>query len=216
MRNFRAKNQPCKDSHQQGFTLIELLVAVVIMTSTTLWTLPKLNHKIKQGHVDRYTQNLETGLFNLMARVRRSSKYCTLFEQNQSLSTYHSPKNLLELNNLDDRSSLINCPCTSGSNNCNKPFRFLQKENTQEANLVQVRVSKTNFGLSPQGTNPNGEKLTIRIRSNDWQQNKNVFTRCIEVSGTGHLHKGTWNYSNDGNEAIACAKNCPVDGNCNG
>ena len=216
MRSLLKNNQHYKAAHHQGFTLIELLVAVVIMTSATLWSLPKLNHKIQQGRVDRYTQNLETGLFNLMARVRRSSKYCTLFEQNQSPTTYHSPNNLLELNSLDDRSSLINCPCTNGSSNCNKPFRFLQKENTQESNFVQVRVSKINFGLSPQGTNPNGEKLTIRIRSNDWQQNKNVFTRCIEVSGTGHLHKGTWNYNNDGDETIACAKRCPIDGNCNG
>ena len=169
-----------------------------------------------QGRVDRYAQNLETGLFGLMARVRRSSKFCTLFEQNPNPSEYVSPRILLELNQINNRSTLINCPCSTGSNNCNTPFRFLQKENSSETDFVQVRVSQTNYGLSPQGTNPNGEKLIFRIRSRDWAQNSNVFTRCIEVSGNGHLFKGTWDYNNTGVVGTACKQFCPEDGNCNG
>lgn len=203
-------------SRQKGFTLVELLVAVIIMTAASLWTLPKLNHKILQGRVDRYTQNLETGLFGLMARVRRSSKFCTLFEQNPNPSKYISPRDLLELNQINNRSALISCPCTTGSNNCNTPFRFLQKENSDETDFVQVRVSQTNYGLSPQGTNPNGEKLIFRIRSRDWKKHSNVFTRCIEISGNGHLFKGTWDYNNTGEVGMSCKRYCPKDGNCNG
>ena len=204
-------------SPRNGFTLLELLVAVIILTSATAWALPRLNHKIQQGQVDTYTQNLETGLFNLMAGVRRSAKYCTLFKSNPAKNDYTDPENVIELSQMsaNDRNKVIDCPCPSGSSNCDTQFRFLNKEQTSEANLIAVKVSETNYGLSPQGTNPEGRDLIFRIRSLNWEKSQQVFTRCLIVSGNGHLFKGTWDYSHEGLGASACKRFCPTDGNCN-
>ena len=202
----------------RGFTLIELLVAITIMAGATAWALPRLNHKIQQGKVDTYTQNIETGLFSLMARVRRSSKYCTLFESNPAHNQYADPNSTLELGKINTsfHDQLINCPCSSTSKNCSTPFRFLHRENTKEAELVQVLISRKKYGLSPQGTNPEGEELIMRIRSKDWNQNQQVLTRCIVISGNGHLFKGTWNYQMNQSSPTACKRFCSVGGNCNG
>lgn len=214
MSNIRQYNKPKSD----GFTLVELLVAMVILTGLTTWALPRLNHKIQQAHVDTYTQNLETGMFSLMARVRKSAKYCTLFKTNPSIKSYADPNQIVELGqiNSNNRKQYIDCPCTPGSSNCSTPFRFLHKEQTRDANLVQIQISESNYGLSPQGTNPEGDDLIIRVRSKKWSNNQQVLTRCLVVSGNGHLFKGTWDYGGNQLSSSACKKFCPINGNCNG
>ena len=66
--------------HNHGFTLLELLVAITIAAMASAWAIPNMQRQFQQQQVDHFTQNLETGMFNLMAKVRQSSKYCTLFE----------------------------------------------------------------------------------------------------------------------------------------
>ena len=57
-----------------GFTLLELLVAITIVGILSAYGLMSSWRNITQGEVDRYTQFVESGLFNLRARLTQDRK----------------------------------------------------------------------------------------------------------------------------------------------
>ena len=59
----RSRRRRDKGSH--GFSLLELVVAAAIGSMMLGWGLPVYRKLAWQGEVDRYTQILESGLFNL-------------------------------------------------------------------------------------------------------------------------------------------------------
>lgn len=214
-----------------GFTLLELLVAITIAAMASAWALPNMQRQFQQQQVDHYTQNLETGLFNLIANVRKSSKYCNLFESQGAINKYINSDALIELTAIAQTKStpLEQCrlrreylDCPDKNNSCtNNPddflkFRFLSKEKTKDSESIQVLTSQTNYQLSPQGTNPKGENIIFRIRSRKWDQYPGLITRCLVISGNGHLFKGTWEYSTTAGNPKGCQSKCPPNSNCNG
>lgn len=218
--------------HNHGFTLLELLIAITITAMASAWAIPNMQRQFQQQQVDHFTQNLETGMFNLIAKVRKSSKYCTLFESQGITNAYVSPDALLELTTAtadpdltpEDQCRLrrgyLDCPERNNACSINPDdflkFRFLSKEKTKDSKSIEVLTSQANYQLSPQGTNPKGEEIIFRIRSRKWDQYPNLITRCLVISGNGHLFKGTWEYDNPTNNPKGCQSKCPPNSNCNG
>ena len=116
-----------------GFTLIEMIVVITIVGLATTWALPQFKRSLEQSKVDRYTQNLESGLFNLKTRLQKASKKCTFFGgvSSQLVNTYTKPDQLIELNefNSTERGKYLDCLIDERDTGLESetPFRFLQQ-----------------------------------------------------------------------------------------
>lgn len=210
-----------------GFTLLELLVAAAIIAVTCAWSIPNLQRTIQQNRVDQYTLNLEQGMFKLIAKVRQTSKFCTLFKGGFQNNSYLPAKELLELESISasESNSAKRCAlrrdyldCPSAGENCTDnaidflKFRYLSQENTSQSSEIEIFTNATNYEFSPQGTNPQGQDIVFRVRSKEWNKTPNLMTRCVLVSGNGHVFRGTWQYSSPS----GCRSNCAQGENCNG
>ena len=214
------KNKNFRESRKRingGFTLIEMIVVITIVGLATTWALPQFKRSLEQSKVNRYTQNLESGLFNLKTRLQKASKKCTFFDgiSNQLINTYTKPDQLIELNefNSTERGKYLDCLIDERDTGLESetPFRFLQREGTPDKNNVEVLTSIKSYKLNNLGANTEGKDITLRVRSNQWETDTRLSTRCIVFSGNGHLYRGTWSYTNSG-----CFEYCPEDHNCNG
>lgn len=214
-----------------GFTLLELIVTLTIASMAAVWAIPNMQRQFQQKRIDNYTQNLETGLFNLIANVRKSSKFCTLFKSAGIQNNYVATDKLVELASISKskatpleqcnlRREYLDCP--DGNNICSinpddfLQFRFLSKEKTKDSKKLEIQTSQTNYQFSPQGTNPKGNDIIFRIRSKEWDKNPGLLTRCIMISGNGQLFKGSWVYSSPNANLNGCQSKCPPNSNCNG
>ena len=225
---------------RSGFTLTEIVVVVAIVAATTTWAVPQFTRGIQQNKVDNYTQNLQTGLFNLKNRIQKSSKKCTLFKElpESSKGDYISPNFLLELTSIKeqdelsnqdklfDRNDFLDCPMGTSGRQSTTPFRFLQREGSSDKDNIEVlyqqniftlagvtsktETSQDEYRLNNQGSNDEGNDMIFRIRSKKWDQDPRLKTRCIVFSGNGHLFDGTWSYTTS-----KCFPNCPENQNCN-
>ena len=81
----------------QGFSLLEMLVGIVIISIGLSASIPTYLRNMRQGEVDRYTQQLEAGFFGLRAKLGQQKTSCTLnFDQN-GLSNFVAPADLVEM-----------------------------------------------------------------------------------------------------------------------
>ena len=62
----------------KGFTLLELIVAAAIIAMTTVWSIPEFRRGVAQAQVDRYTRNVESGLFSFKAKMGTFKESCTI------------------------------------------------------------------------------------------------------------------------------------------
>lgn len=208
--------QRAKLYSKNGFTLIEMITVVAIISLATSWAFPQFRSAIEQSKVDRYTQNLESGLFNLKTRLQKSSKKCTFFSNipSSSLNKYINPSELLELGKKNDTNKAKYLDCIIDDRDIGMegeiPFRFLLREGTSDKDYVEISTSETNYNLNNLGTSSTGKDITFKIRSKKWSEEKRLSTRCIVFSGNGHLYKGTWSYTDS-----SCHEYCPENQNCN-
>lgn len=215
-------------SHQhsasRGFTLLEMLVMLVIAGLATAWALPAWRRQLLQGQVDRYTENLEAGLFDLKAKAGKEK---ISFEATPpELDTFKKPWELVEFaqpngtrhNGNDCRLGVItgydNRACVEcrdedavldEDDQFNKPcrdpeYRFLKLENTKQAREVELMIhlkgSQTTFEITPPGTiNHDDVVFVIRSRHHNSMTNQPLKQRCVLLSGNGYLHRGNWNPS---------------------
>lgn len=105
----------------QGFSLLEMLVGIVIITIGLSAAIPTYLRNMRQGEVDRYTQQLEAGFFGLRAKLGQQKTSCTLnFDQN-GLSNFVAPADLVEMPDdlIEMPKNLVNDPHPDRIECCN-------------------------------------------------------------------------------------------------
>ena len=209
-----------KRNQQAGFNLLELIVAMLIIGIVSSFSIPVFQRSMVQGQMDRYMQNLESGLFQLRARMGVVKISCDInFAERSPLlggsrsqattNTFYPPDQILEIQQSDGtRANSTNvredalykgCRCReydSDNDQCTElvpkadALRFVNKEGTPEADNVLVSVSTLNYSFTPPGTSASNTDLVIRIKPA--QAVSKVQERCVEVTGNGTIFTGSW------------------------
>lgn len=205
----------------QGFTLLEMIVALVIITIGVSAAMPSFLRQMRQGEVDRYTQQLEAGFFGLRAKLGRQKTSCTLKFENSGLENFVPPSELVEMTNNPERLQCCNTEIrTAGrSSGCangpeigaliadtvsditekirierNRSFRLMNEEGTPESKAVEIAVNSASYELSPPGTSTEANDLIFLIRSTNSEE-ETLRTRCLQIFGTGTVFRANWNPS---------------------
>lgn len=200
-----------------GFSLLELLVGMVIITIGLSAAIPSYLRNMRQGEVDRYTQQLEAGFFGLRAKLGQQKTSCTLNFDQSGLGNFTAPANLVEMKNHPERIECCNSDIEAAgrSSGCaygpeigtllaqgssgdernkiirDRSLRLLDREDTPESQAVEISVNLANYELTPPGTSTMSDDLIILVRSTNTQEQR-LRTRCLQVSGTGSVVRASW------------------------
>ena len=203
-----------------GFTLLEMLAGMVIITIGISATAPAYLRNMRQGEVDRYTQQLAAGFFGLRAKLGQQKTSCTLIFDQSGLSNFVAPRDLVEMKDHPGRMQCCNSDiesagkasgCTYGSEigallteglsgaEKNKvirerSLRLLDREGTPESQAVEVSVNLARYELTPPGTSTMSNDLIFLIRSTNTEEQR-LRTRCLQISGTGTIIRASWDTS---------------------
>ena len=207
-------------SKSAGFSLLELLVGMVIITISLSATIPSYMRNMRQGEVDRYTQQLEAGFFGLRAKLGQQKTSCTLNFDTSGLNNFAAPADLVEMKDHPERIECCNSDIeTAGrSSGCaygpeigtllakdssgaekekiirDRSLRLLDREGTPESEVVEVSVNLASYELTPPGTSTMSDDLIFLIRSTNKQEQR-LRTRCLQISGTGTIVRASWDAS---------------------
>ena len=204
-------------SKSAGFSLLELLVGMVIITIGLTAAIPSYMRNMRQGEVDRYTQQLEAGFFGLRAKLGQQKTSCTLnFDQN-GLNNFAAPADLVEMQDHPERIECCNSDIEAAgrSSGCaygpeigtllaegssgderakiirDRSLRLLDREGTPESDAVEVSVNLASYELTPPGTSTMSDDIIFLIRSTNTEEQR-LRTRCLQISGTGTIVRASW------------------------
>ena len=207
-------------SKSAGFSLLELLVGMVIVSISLSAAIPSYVRNMRQKEVDRYTQQLEAGFFGLRAKLGQQKTSCTLnFDQN-GLSNFVTPADLVEMQDHPERIECCNSDIEAAgqSSGCaygpeigtllakdssgaekekiirDRSLRLLDREGTPESDAVEVSVNLASYELTPPGTSTMSDDLIFLIRSTNTKEQR-LRTRCLQISGTGTIVRASWDTS---------------------
>ena len=207
-------------SKSAGFSLLELLVGMVIVSISLSAAIPSYVRNMRQGEVDRYTQQLEAGFFGLRAKLGQQKTSCTLNFNQNGLSNFVPPADLVEMQDHPERIECCNSDIEAAgrSSGCaygpeigtllaggssgaekekiirDRSLRLLDREGTPESELVEVSVNLASYELTPPGTSTMSNDLIFLIRSTNTQEQR-LRTRCLQISGTGTIVRASWDAS---------------------
>ena len=196
-----------KKSLTCGFSLIELIVVASIIAIGSSLALPVCIRNANQAKVDRYTETVETGLFNLRAQLGTTKSSCQIRFPSSNKDQFTEPWNNLEFLQPDGtQKNLSRIECCNSTEGCvgGPSYRMISREGTPERSDVEVSTSLIDFKMSPPGTSAQTNDLTLLIRSKRWDEasfqtnsgKTRLLTRCIQVSGSGSISRGTWKNNN--------------------
>ena len=201
-----------------GFSLLELLVGMVIVTIGLSAAIPSYLRNMRQGEVDRYTQQLEAGFFGLRAKLGQQKTSCTLNFDTSGLNNFAAPADVVEMKNHPERIECCNSDIEAAgrSSGCafgpeigtllagdssgaekdkiirERSLRLLDREGTPESEVVVMSVNLASYELTPPGTSTMSDDLIFLIRSSNTQEQR-LRTRCLQISGTGTVFRASWN-----------------------
>ena len=201
-----------------GFSLLELLVGMVIVTIGVSAVIPSYLRNMRQGEVDRYTQQLEAGFFGLRAKLGQQKTSCTLNFDKSGLNNLAAPADVVEMKDHPERIECCNSDIEAAgrSSGCaygpeigtllagdssgaekdkiirDRSLRLLDREGTPESEAVVMSVNLASYELTPPGTSTMSEDLIFLIRSTNTQEQR-LRTRCLQISGTGTVFRASWN-----------------------
>ena len=201
-----------------GFSLLELLVGMVIVTIGLSAAIPSYLRNMRQGEVDRYTQQLEAGFFGLRAKLGQQKTSCTLNFDTSGLNNFAAPADVVEMKNHPERIECCNSDIEAAgrSSGCaygpeigtllagdssgaekdkiirDRSLRLLDREGTPESEVVVMSVNLASYELTPPGTSTMSDDLIFLIRSSNTQEQR-LRTRCLQISGTGTVFRASWN-----------------------
>ena len=201
-----------------GFSLLELLVGMVIVTIGLSAAIPSYLRNMRQGEVDRYTQQLEAGFFGLRAKLGQQKTSCTLNFDTSGLSNFAAPADVVEMKDHPGRIECCNSDIEAAgrSSGCaygpeigtllagdssgaekdkisrDRSLRLLDREGTPESEVVVMSVNLASYELTPPGTSTMSDDLIFLIRSSNTQEQR-LRTRCLQISGTGTVFRASWN-----------------------
>ena len=201
-----------------GFSLLELLVGMVIVTIGLSAAIPSYLRNMRQGEVDRYTQQLEAGFFGLRAKLGQQKTSCTLNFDTSGLNNFAAPADVVEMKNHPERIECCNSDieaagrysgCAYGPEigtllagdssgaekdkiSRDRSLRLLDREGTPESEVVVMSVNLASYELTPPGTSTMSDDLIFLIRSSNTQEQR-LRTRCLQISGTGTVFRASWN-----------------------
>ena len=206
-------------SEHSGFTLLEMIAGMAIITIGLTAAIPPYLRNMRQGEVDRYTQQLEAGLFGLRAKLGQQKTSCTLQFDKSGLTNFVAPTELVEMNQHPERMECCNSDIEAAGqpSGCDygvkigkllaqessgaekdkiirdRTLRLLDQEGTRESKEVEVSVNLGRYELTPPGTSTMSEDLIFLIRSTNTRE-RLLRTRCILISSTGNIFRASWNH----------------------
>ena len=207
-------------SKSAGFSLLELLVGMVIITIGLTAAIPSYMRNMRQGEVDRYTQQLEAGFFGLRAKLGQQKTSCTLNFDTNGLNNFAPPADVVEMQDHPERIECCNSDIevAGRSSGCaygpeigtllardssgaekekiirDRSLRLLDREGTPESDAVEVSVNLASYELTPPGTSTMSDDLIFLIRSTNTEEQR-LRSRCLQISGTGTIVRASWDAS---------------------
>ena len=208
------------NSKAAGFSLLELLVGMVIVTIGLTAAIPSYLRNMRQGEVDRYTQQLEAGFFGLRAKLGQQKTSCTLNFDTSGLNNFAPPADVVEMQDHPERIECCNSDIEAAgrSSGCaygpeigtllaegssgdektkiirDRSLRLLDREGTPESDAVEMSVNLASYELTPPGTSTMSDDLIFLIRSTNTKEQR-LRTRCLQISGTGTIVRASWDTS---------------------
>ncbi|MDC3011183.1 prepilin-type cleavage/methylation domain-containing protein [Synechococcus sp. AH-736-G21] len=193
---------------------------MVIVTIGLTAAIPSYMRNMRQGEVDRYTQQLEAGFFGLRAKLGQQKTSCTLNFDTNGLNNFAPPADMVEMKEHPERIECCNSDIEAAgrSSGCaygpeigtllakdssgaekekiirDRSLRLLDREGAPESDAVEVSVNLESYELTPPGTSTMSDDLIFLIRSTNTEEER-LRTRCLQISGTGTIVRASWDAS---------------------